>query len=104
MVFAVIYFVFRKIIGVAYNRTLGITQWLFWKLGVCAVFLPQILIANQGLPRRYTDYQEKMNFWDNWSEIGSWSIMIALILFVIIVIEGIYRRLQQGRLLEDMPH
>jgi cytochrome c oxidase subunit 1 len=82
-IFAGFYYWFPKMSGRHYSELLGhLHFWVFF-IGVNIVFFPQHFLGVQGMPRRYPDYPEQFEYWNQVSTAG-YAIMAAgmLIFFV----------------------
>jgi len=84
-IFAGFYYWIEKIVGLAYNETLGkIHFWLFF-VGVNITFFPMHFLGLSGMPRRIPDYPDAFSFWNAVASFGSYISIIATLLFFYII-------------------
>jgi cytochrome c oxidase subunit 1 len=84
-IFAGFIYWFRLITGIMLNRTLLKRQFLLIFIGVNLTFFPQHFLGLIGIPRRYSDYIDRLSYWNNISSFGSLiSIIRTLIFFTFI--------------------
>ncbi len=80
--FSAWYFWITKILGLEYNRRLGIVHFWILFLGVNITFFPQHFLGLQGMPRRISDYPDAFAGWNMVSSLGSLISVIATWLFI----------------------
>lgn len=93
------YFWIPKILGLDYNKFLGIVH--FWTLfvGVNITFFPQHFLGLQGMPRRISDYPDAFAGWNLISSFGAIISVVATWLFLYIV----YIQLTKGKISSRYP-
>ena len=84
--FAGYYYWIGKISGRQYPEILGKLHFFLMFIGVNMTFFPQHFLGLAGMPRRYPDYPEAYEFWNNISSIGSYISAGATLLFIFIAI------------------
>jgi cytochrome c oxidase subunit 1 len=73
---------FPKMFGRLYNERVGLVSAMAVFLGFCLTFVPQFLLGNMGMPRRYYSYPERYQWLHVLSTGGAWllgtSVLFAL--------------------------
>ncbi len=92
--FAGWYYWFPKMSGRMYSEALG--KWHFWLLfiGVNVTFFPQHFLGLAGMPRRYADYPDAFQFWNQVSSFGAYISVLATIVFLADVILAFRRNVR----------
>jgi cytochrome c oxidase subunit 1 len=70
---AALHYWFPKMFGRRYPEKLGIVGALLVFMGFLGTFVPQFLLGNAGMPRRYYDYPARFHTLNALSTMGSWS-------------------------------
>ena len=97
--FSAWYFWIPKILGLDYNRMLGIVHFWILFIGVNVTFFPQHFLGLQGMPRRISDYPDAFAGWNLISSIGSIISVAATWLFLYIL----YAQLVEGKSTSRYP-
>jgi cytochrome c oxidase subunit 1 len=100
--FAGLYYWWPKISGRLLGEGLGRLQFALMFIGFNLTFGPQHFLGVDGMPRRIFTYPENMG-WDLWnfvSTIGAYTLGIAILVFIINVIERAGNDPWDGRTLE----
>jgi heme/copper-type cytochrome/quinol oxidase subunit 2 len=85
-VFAGFYYWIEKMIGLAYDETLGqIHFWTFF-IGVNMTFFPMHFLGLAGMPRRISDYPDAFAGWNAIASAGSMISVVATLFFFYIVL------------------
>lgn len=80
---------FPLFFGVVLNEKKTKLQFFAIFIGVNITFFPQHFLGLNGIPRRYSDYPDAFLFWNMVSSSGSLLSLIAVLIFVYIVWEGL---------------
>ncbi|MEM1133318.1 MAG: cytochrome c oxidase subunit I [Pseudomonadota bacterium] len=82
-IFAGFYYWFPKMSGRHYNEFLGhLHFWVFF-VGVNIIFFPQHFLGRQGMPRRYPDYPEAYELWNQVSSAGYGIMAVGTLIFFV---------------------
>lgn len=86
---AALHYWFPKIFGKMYKKVPAIIGWLFLTLGFNVLYFPFFFLGYMGMPRRYYDYLPEYQTYHIISTIGSWLLVIGLLIIVINLILGL---------------
>ena len=75
-----------------YSRRLGVIQFGLAALGTTLVVLPQVSVGLNGMPQRYTDYDQAMSVWNQIAGLGVLSLLASFGLFAIVVGHALWTR------------
>ncbi|UJQ95856.1 cytochrome c oxidase subunit I [Mariluticola halotolerans] len=87
-IFAAWYYWYPKMFGNMYNETLANIHFWLTFVGVNLVFFPQHFLGLAGMPRRYIDYPDAFELWNQVSSFGYVVTAIGVVVFIITVIEA----------------
>jgi cytochrome c oxidase subunit 1 len=87
--FAAFYYWFPKMSGKMIPEWCGRIHFIFTFIGTNLTFFPQHFLGLAGMPRRYVDYPDAFEGWNNISSIGSYVTMAATIFFIFVVFYSI---------------
>ena len=91
-IFCGFYYWFGKMSGYLYNKWLASAHfWLFF-IGVNVIFFPQHFLGLNGMPRRYIDYPEEFELWNQVSSFGAYITLAGVAFFLIMLVEAFIRR------------
>ncbi len=79
---AALHYWFPKMFGRRYPEKLGVVGATLIAMGFAGTFVPQFLLGNAGMPRRYFDYPARFQLWHAVSTVGSWSFGAGLLLIL----------------------
>jgi cytochrome c oxidase subunit I len=94
-----IHYWFPKMFGRMYHEGWGMVAAAFIVLGFNATFIPQFLVGNAGMPRRYYMYPERFTALNVASTAGSSLLAFGFIIILIYLIYALVR----GKLAGDNP-
>jgi cytochrome c oxidase subunit I len=96
---AAMHYWFPKMFGRTYNEGWGMVAASFIILGFNATFIPQFLVGNAGMPRRYFIYPERFTSLNVASTAGSSLLAFGFVIIVIYLIYALFR----GEVAGDNP-
>ncbi|HVF84173.1 MAG TPA: cytochrome c oxidase subunit I [Sphingomicrobium sp.] len=97
--FAGFYYWFPKMSGKMYNEFLGKLHFFVMFVGVNVIFFPQHFLGLDGMPRRYPDYPDAFEYWNNVSTIGYMITIAAMGIFFV----NLFWSLAAGKKAPDNP-
>lgn len=97
--FAGLHYWFPKMFGRMYNRKVANTAWLILFAGFNMLYFPMFLLGIEGMPRRYYDYLPRYHDMQVISVVGSWLLVIGLV----IVFGNLLRGLRRGEMTTANP-
>ncbi|MCB0730860.1 MAG: cbb3-type cytochrome c oxidase subunit I, partial [Ignavibacteriae bacterium] len=88
--FAALYYWFPKITGKMYNLKLAsINAGLFF-IAFNTLYFPKFILGYMGMPRRYYDYLPEFATWQFVSTVGSWIMLLTIILIFYNLISAVF--------------
>lgn len=85
-IFSGFYYWIEKMVGIAYDETLGkIHFWTFF-IGVNLTFFPMHFLGLSGMPRRISDYPDAFSGWNYVASLGSMISVVASLFFFYVVL------------------
>ena len=97
--FAAFYYWFPKMSGRMMPEWFGKIHFALTFIGTNLTFFPQHFLGLAGMPRRYVDYPDAFEGWNNISSIGSYITMFITIIFVFMV----FYALKRGKVAGNNP-
>jgi cytochrome c oxidase subunit 1 len=91
-IFAGFVYWFSLFTGVTLNSTFLKRQFLVIFVGVNVTFFPQHFLGIIGIPRRYSDYIDRLRFWNNISRLGRLISIFARLVFFTFIWEALFRK------------
>ncbi|MEC9236622.1 MAG: cbb3-type cytochrome c oxidase subunit I, partial [Pseudomonadota bacterium] len=88
--FAGFYYWIGKMSGRQYPEWLGQLHFWITFAGVNLIFFPQHFLGLNGMPRRYPDYQDELQHWNEISSYGAYITGAATVLFIFIVLYTLF--------------
>jgi cytochrome c oxidase subunit 1 len=89
--FAALYYWFPKMFGKMYNFKWANISFVFMFIGFNVLYFPMLIVGLMGMPRRYYDYLPEFTLPNVISTVGSWILVVGLIMMVANLIQG-YRK------------
>jgi len=89
--FGAIHYWFPKIWGRMYNVRWANIAFTILFVGFNILYFPMIILGMMGMPRRYYDYLPEFQFLNMISTVGSWILIIGMIIMIVNLING-YRK------------
>jgi cytochrome c oxidase subunit 1 len=86
--FAALHYWFPKMYGRMYKKTPAIIGWAFFFIGFNILYFPMFILGMQGMPRRYYDYLDRFTTLNAISTIGSWILVVGLIIIIVNLIRA----------------
>jgi cytochrome c oxidase subunit 1 len=77
---AALHYWFPKVTGKVYSERLGVLGFALVFSGFLGTFVPQFLLGNAGMPRRYYDYPQQFQALHVLSTLGSWLLAAGMLL------------------------
>jgi cytochrome c oxidase subunit 1 len=96
---AAIHYWFPKVTGRMYSERWGLLSATLVFIGFNATFIPQFLLGNAGMPRRYYDYPERYQPLNVISTVGAWILGVGLLITLLYLLVA----LKWGRRAGDNP-
>ncbi|MDG1126328.1 MAG: cytochrome c oxidase subunit I [Hellea sp.] len=95
-IFCGFYYWFGKMSGYLYNKWLAAAHfWLFF-IGVNVIFFPQHFLGLNGMPRRYVDYPQEFELWNQVSSFGAYITLAGVGFFLLMLVEAFIRKRPAG--------
>jgi len=82
---------FPKMFGRMYGRRAAKTGWAILFIGFNVLYFPMLINGWLGMPRRYYDYLPRFHFYHVLSTVGSWILIMGLIVIFFNLIRSLRR-------------
>lgn len=79
-IFAAMHYWFPKMFGRMYNKKIATWAWAIVTFGYNLLYFPMFIMGYLGMPRRYYDYLPEFHSYHLASTIGSWILILGLII------------------------
>jgi cytochrome c oxidase subunit 1 len=96
---AALHYWFPKITGRLYSERAAIAAACLVFVGFLATFVPQFLLGNAGMPRRYATYRPELQTLHVVSTVGSWVLAAGMLFTLGVLVLALFR----GRRASDSP-
>ena len=93
---AALHYWFPKMFGRLYPERLGLVAAVLVLMGFLGTFVPQFLLGNAGMPRRYAEYPAHFQTLHVVSTVGSWSFAAGLGLVLVYLTWSLFRGRRAG--------
>jgi cytochrome c oxidase subunit 1 len=80
--FAAMHYWFPKMFGKMYNKSRAVWAWLIVTIGFNTLYFPMFIMGYKGMPRRYYDYLPQFQIYHVISTVGSWILIVGLLMMV----------------------
>lgn len=90
-IFAAMHYWFPKMFGKMYNKKVASRAWVLLFVGFQTLYFPLFIAGYLGMPRRYFDYLPEFHTLHFISTIGSWILVLGLIIMVLNLIFSLKR-------------
>ncbi len=94
---AALHYWFPKITGRIYSERAGMLGAALVFVGFVLTFLPQFLLGNAGMPRRYYAYPPRFQVLHVISTVGSWALGAGLLFILIYLVHALFRGERSGQ-------
>lgn len=94
-----IHYWYPKMFGRMYSEKIAKTAILFIFIGFNTLYFPMLVMGILGMPRRYADYLPEYQPYHIVSTIGSWILVIG----IIVMIWNLFRSIRKGEFASDNP-
>jgi cytochrome c oxidase subunit I len=87
--FAGLHYWFPKMFGKMYNERVAKIGTLIFVIGFNVLYFPFFIMGYMGMPRRYYDYLPEYKIWHIISTIGSWILVIGILILIINLLKAL---------------
>ncbi|MGE5860550.1 MAG: cytochrome c oxidase subunit I [Ignavibacteria bacterium] len=88
-IFAALHYWTPKMFGRMYNKKIAKVAFWFFFVGFNTLYFPMFVMGWLGMPRRYYDYLPEYTIYHQISTVGSWILILGLIIMFTNLIRGI---------------
>jgi cytochrome c oxidase subunit I len=93
---AALHYWFPKLSGRRYSERWGLLAAVLVFGGFNLTFVPQFLLGNAGMPRRYYEYAERFVDLNIMSTVGSWALALGLLITLVYLAGGLFTGQRAG--------
>jgi len=93
---AALYYWLPKMSGRMYNKKFSRITWVFLFAGFNVLYFPMFILGLMGMPRRYYDYLPEFQTWNLISTVGSWILVLGIILMFYNLISSLFKGEKTG--------
>ena len=86
--FGALHYWFPKMWGKMYNEGRALWAFILMFIGFNVLYFPMLVSGIMGMPRRYYDYLPEFTLNNQVSTVGSWILILGLILMIINLVAG----------------
>jgi cytochrome c oxidase subunit 1 len=97
--FGALHYWFPKIWGKLYNVRMANIAFWFLFIGFNVLYFPMLIVGMMGMPRRYYDYLPEFTSLNVISTIGSWILVIGLVM----MLYNLFRSYKKGKIADRNP-
>jgi cytochrome c oxidase subunit I len=90
--FGALHYWYPKIWGKMYNKTLANIAFAILFIGFNTLYFPMLILGIMGMPRRYYDYLPEFHTLNQISTVGSWILIVGLLLMIYNLFNGYYSK------------
>jgi len=84
-IFAAFYYWFEKMVGLPFNKILGVLHFWTFFLGVNITFFPMHFLGLAGMPRRIPDFPDAYSGWNFVASFGSNISVVSILIFFYLI-------------------
>lgn len=95
--FAAIHYWFPKMWGRMYNIKWANIAFTILFIGFNLLYFPMLVVGLMGMPRRYYDYLPEFTTPNVISTVGSWILIVGLIMMIVVLVRGYLHGEKAGR-------
>jgi cytochrome c oxidase subunit I len=89
--FAALHYWIPKMFGRMYRKAPAVVAWVLTTVGFNMLYFPFFILGYAGMPRRYYDYLPEYQSYHVVSTIGSWILILGILVMMINLLAGIWK-------------
>ena len=90
--FGALHYWYPKIWGKMYNKLIANIAFAILFIGFNTLYFPMLILGIKGMPRRYYDYLPEFHTLNQISTVGSWILIIGLLLMIFNLFKGYFSK------------